>query len=499
MTDAPEGLVLGVDIGSASSKAALVTPTGAIVASASIAHEMSIPRPGWAEQDADRVWWNDFAVLCRRLFAESGFTGEQVLGVGVSAIGPCAVPLDGEGNPLRPGILYGVDGRASKQIRNLEDEIGRDQIQKIAGMDLSSQAVGPKIMWIRDEEPDVWSSTAMVTTASSYVVYRLTGEHVIDHHTAAHTIPLYDAATGSWSGTHADTVIEPERLPRLAWSHERAGTVTATAAEQTGLRPGTPVAVGTVDALSEAIGVGAVHVGDLMLMYGSTAFFILVASDPRPAPGMWLLPGAFPGSRTVAAGMSTTGSLTEWFRRTMARELPDDEAFEMLFASARVVPAGSRGLIVLPYFAGERTPINDPDARGVFAGLSLAHDRADMFRAVLEGVAYGIRHNLEAMAEAGAPVKRVVAVGGGTTGDLWTQIVSDVTGIEQELPREGGGAVLGDAFLAAVASGLLDLGDLDSWCETSRVIEPRVSDGTYDEGYRKYRALYPAVSRAMSP
>ncbi|MEN8115057.1 MAG: FGGY family carbohydrate kinase [Actinomycetota bacterium] len=498
MTDATEGLLLGVDIGSASSKASLVTPGGVIVASASVAHEMSIPRPGWAEQDADDVWWNDFTMLCRRLFAETGFSGDQVLGVGVSAIGPCALPLDGGGKPLRPGILYGVDGRAAEQIRRLEDEIGRDRIREIAGMDLSSQAVGPKIMWIRDEEPDVWSSTAMVTTASSYVVYRLTGEHVIDHHTAAHTIPLYDAATESWSDTYADMVIEPDRLPRLAWSQERAGSITDLAAEQTGLRSGTPVAVGTVDALSEAIGVGAVSVGDLMLMYGSTAFFILVASDPNPAPGMWLLPGPFPGSRTVAAGMSTTGSLTEWFRRTMAAELPDDEAFETLFASARGVPAGSRGLIVLPYFAGERTPINDPDARGVFAGLSLAHDRADMFRAVLEGVAYGIRHNLEAMAEAGAPVGRVVAVGGGTTGDFWTQIVSDVTGIAQELPRDGGGAVLGDAFLAAVVSGLLDLEDLDGWCETSRVIEPRPSDGTYEEGYRRYRALYPAVSGAMT-
>ena len=232
-------------------------------------------------------------------------------------------------------------------------------------------------------------------------------------------------------------------------------------------------------------------------MYGSTAFFILVAEDPQPAPGMWLLPGAFPGSRTVAAGMATTGSLTDWFRRTLARDLADDTAFAELFAGAAEVPPGSNGLIVLPYFAGERTPINDPDARGVFAGLSLAHGRAELFRAVLEGVAYGIRHNLEAMAGTGSPVERVVAVGGGTTSDFWPQIVSDVAGIRQTIPRAGAGAALGDAFLGAVAAGVRSVADLDSWTGTQNVLVPRQRDA-YEDGYRRYLALYPAVSGAMA-
>lgn len=490
-------LFLGVDIGSSSSKAALVTGDGDIVASVSTPHTMAIPRPGWAEQDADGVWWHDFVALCHLLFDGSEFSGADVAGVGVSAIGPCMLPLDGSGAPLRPGILYGVDARASQQIEQLEETIGKDQIHAIAGMDLSSQAVGPKIMWFKQNEPDLWASTEMITTASSYVVYRLTGEHVIDHHTAAHTIPLYDAASGVWSDDYADLVVGPERLPRLGWSHELAGTINASAADETGLRLGTPVAVGAVDALSEAIGVGAVEEGDLMLMYGSTAFFILVADNPQPAPGMWLLPGAFPGSRTVAAGMATTGSLTDWFRRTLAQDLPEDIAFAELFAAAAEVPPGSNGLIVLPYFAGERTPINDPDARGVFAGLSLAHGRAELFRAVIEGVAYGIRHNLEAMADAGAALTRIVAVGGGTTGDLWPQIVSDVAGVEQEIPRAGRGAVLGDAFLAAVAAGSKSISDLPSWTGIDRNVRPVRSD-VYDDAYHRYLALYPAVAGAMA-
>ena len=490
-------LFLGIDIGSSSSKAALVDRDGRTVATASIGHEMSIPRPGWAEQDADGIWWNDVVQLCRRLFVDGIHAGDDVAGVGVSAIGPCVVPLDAQGRPLRPSILYGVDTRATSQILQLEQTVGKEEINRVSGMDLSSQAVSPKILWLRQEEPDVWAATAMLTTATSYVVFRLTGEHVIDHHTAAHSMLLYDGRDNTWTDTYADLVVESHRLPRLGWSHECAGGVTKAAASTTGLRPGTPVAVGAVDALSEAVGVGAVEIGDLMLMYGSTAFFILVAENPQPAPGMWLLPGAFPGSRTVAAGMATTGSLTEWFRRLATNDEPSDAAFAELFAQAAAIPPGSRGLIVLPYFSGERTPINDPEARGVIAGLSLSHGRADLFRAILEGVAYGIRHNLDAMSAANAPVRRVVAVGGGTAGGLWPQIVSDVAAIEQEIPVEGRGAVLGDAFLGAVAAGYRTIGDLGEWTGVAHVVTPSET-AAYEEGFRRYVGLYPAIKSVMS-
>lgn len=490
MTEPP--LYLGVDIGSSSSKAALVDGDGDTVATASVRHDMAIPRPGWAEMDADGIWWHEFVHLCRTLFSETDYTGNDIAGVGVSAIGPCMLPLDGSGRPLRPGLLYGVDARATDQIAELEQVIGKDEIHARAGMDLSSQAVTPKILWLAQQEPELWQKTQMVTTASSYVTYRLTGEHVIDHHTAGHSILLYDPATNAWSDEFSDLIIDPERLPRLGWSHELAGTVTRAAAETTGLAIGTPVAVGAVDALSEAVGVGAVHPGDLMLMYGSTAFFVLVADDPSPAPGMWLVPGAFPGSRTVAAGMATTGLLTDWFRSNLAQGVD----YAQLFAEAAKVSPGSNGLIVLPYFSGERTPINDPDARGVFAGLSLAHGRPEMFRAILEGVAYGIRHNLEAMSAANAPINRVVAVGGGITGDLWPQIVSDVAGIQQEIPSTGAGAVLGDAFLGAVAAGHMTIDELPRWTGVERALTPTQLP-QYENGYEKYVALYPAVRTVL--
>ncbi len=491
MSPTTSPLYLGVDIGSSSSKAALVDADGTTVATASIRHEMSIPHPGWAEQDADGVWWHDFVHLCQTLFNETEYSGKNVSGIGVSAIGPCLLPLDAKGRPLRPAVLYGVDARASDQIAELERIVGGEEIHARAGMDLSSQAVTPKMMWLQQNEPEIWARTAMLTTASSYVVFRLTGEHVIDHHTAAHSMLLYDADRHAWSDEFSDLLVAIDRLPRLGWSQELAGTVTEATAEATGLSAGTPVAVGAVDALSEAVGVGAVHSGDLMLMYGSTAFFVLVAENPTPAPGMWLLPGAFPGSRTVAAGMATTGSLTDWFRRNLAENI----GFKQLFAEAATVSPGSDGLIVLPYFSGERTPINDPDARGVFAGLSLAHGRPEMFRAILEGVAYGIRHNLDALRGANAPIGRVVAVGGGTTGDIWPQIVSDVARIEQEMSSAGGGAVLGDAFLGAVAAGDKAIDDLSDWTGVAHTLTPTETP-QYDRSYRQYLALYPAIRAA---
>lgn len=484
-------MYLGIDVGTSSSKGALVSEDGETLRTMSVRHGIDIPRPGWAEQDADRVWWDDLVQICRGLLDGDPYSGADVEAVAVSAIGPCVLPLDSAGRPLRPGILYGVDGRAADQIEALENEIGASEIHRLAGMDLSSQATGPKIRWIRDTEPEVWEKAAIFTTASAYLVYRLTGEHVIDHHTAAHTIPLYDPASNRWTGRYSDSVVDPSRLPRLGWSDEKAGEITATAAEMTGLAAGTPVAVGAVDALSEAVGVGAVATGDLMLMYGSTAFFILTADQPEPYPGMWLLPGAFEGTRTMAAGMATTGLITDWFRSLVSTNEPVD--FAQLFTEAADVPAGSGGLIVLPYFFGERTPINDPDARGVILGISLAHGRGHLFRAVLEGIAYGIRHNLDAMAAAGSPIERIVAVGGGTEGGLLTGIVSSVTGRSQEIPPAGHGAVRGNAFLAGLASGALRPSDMAAWSATDHVVEPGPLLGVYEEGYERYLAAYPAT------
>lgn len=484
-------LLLGIDIGTYSSKGVLVEPDGTVLCSHVVEHTMDIPHPGWAEQDGDKVWWADVVQICKVLLDGSPYSGNDVAGVALSAIGPCMLPLDKHGKPLRPGILYGVDTRASEEIDLLNEQIGADTIFEFSKMALTSQAIGPKILWMKHNEPDLWSQVDHITTASSYLIYRMTGEKVMDRHTASHYMPLMDMEALAWSAKFAEHVVSLKKLPRLGWSDELAGTVSQQGAAETGLSVGTPVAVGAVDALSEGLSVGVVQPGDLMIMYGSTTFFILVVDQPVPDERVWTVGGIYNGQYNLAAGMATTGSLTRWFRDELARDLPEETAYATLFAGAENIAPGADGLIMLPYFSGERTPINDPQARGVIAGLSLSHTREHFYRAILEGVAYGIRHNIEAFSEMGAPVKRIVAVGGGSQSDTWLQIVSDVAKVEQMVPKLTIGASYGDAFLAGLAAGVLQRHDLEQWVKQDRIIQPNAQhEQLYDSLYAKYKQLY---------
>lgn len=474
-------LVLGIDIGTSSSKGVLAAPDGTIVARAQREHALSLPRPGWAEHDAEAVWWDDVKALCAELVPRAG---RRLHALCVSGIGPCVVPCDERLRPLRPAILYGIDTRATAEVDELERLLGTQTILRRGGSALSSQALGPKLLWLRRHEPEIWERTAGWYMASSFAVARLTGEYVLDHHSASQCDPLYDLDAGDWAHDWADEVAPGVPLPRLLWPGEPAGAVTAAAAEETGLPAGIPVMAGTVDAWAEAFSVGVRRPGELMLMYGSTMFLVQVAEAPEPAAVLWCTQGIEPDTRSLAAGMSTSGTLVEWLRALFGSPAWDD-----LLAEAAAVPAGSRGLLVLPYFAGERTPIYDPDARGVVAGLTLAHGRAELLRAAYEGIALGLRDIVSVLEAAAPAARRVVAVGGGTRAQLWMQIVADATGLRQELPRETVGASYGDALLAAIGSGLVPPGT--DWSQTAAVVEPDERDAPlYDELYDLYRGLY---------
>ena len=499
-------LLLGIDIGTYSSKGVLCLPDGTVLAEHTLEHDLALPHPGWAEQDADRVWWEDCANLCRILPAKAGRTGSEIGAVAVSGLGPDLLPLDDQGRPLRPAILYGIDTRAQPQIDRLNELFGPDNLNKLSGMNLTSQAIGPKLRWLREAEPEVYRRTRYVHSCSSYLVYRLTGEYVLDYHTASHFNPLFDIERLEWSEKFAGEIFDLKQLPRLAWPTEIVGEISAKAAAETGLAAGTPVTCGTIDAVSEGLSVGVTRPGDLMLMYGTTFFFILALEKMVSDPRMWLTAFALPGRYCVAGGMSTTGALTRWFRDQLAADLLEAErqggpaAYSRLGEEATGVPPGSRGLLVLPYFHGERTPIHDPFARGIFAGLTLNHTRADMFRAALEGIAYGVRQNVEVMREMGADPRRLVAVGGGTKNRTWLQIVSDVTGLPQDLPARTIGASYGDAFLAGYASGLIpDFTALDrEWVRDVTQIEPNPANAAlYREYFEMYTELYKSTAGIM--
>ena len=481
-------LLLGIDVGTGSSKGVLATPDGEILATASRPHSMSLPRPGWAEVDAESVWWADVASISRELTTH--LADGTIRGVCVSGVGPCLLFCDARVRPLRPAILYGIDMRATAEIEELTERYGNDEIVRRGGSALSTQAVGPKMLWTRRHEPRVWQQATHWYNSNSFAVARLTGEYVLDHHTASQCDPLYDIRSHAWLEDWASDIAPDLAMPRLVWPSEVVGTITAAAAAETSLPAGTPVSAGTVDAWAEAFSAGVRRPGDVMLMYGSTAFVIQVLKEQRSNPKLWTTAGVDPGSYTFAAGTATSGSLTSWMRR-----LTGDAPFADLVAEAAAVTPGSDGLLVLPYFAGERTPIYDPKARGLFAGLSLRHERGHLFRAVYEGIAYGLRQILEFLDEAGGAVDRIVAVGGGTQGGLWTQIVSDVTGREQQVPEQTIGASYGDALLAAIGSGLVPAST--DWARIRRSVTPNLLvHDTYERLYRLFATLYP-VNRAI--
>jgi xylulokinase len=483
---------LGIDIGTFESKAALVDGEGNIVASAAQPHKMLVPQPGWAEHDAEANWWGEFAQLSKQVIVEARVDPKHIRAVGASAIGPCMLPVDRDGNPLMHGVLYGVDTRAENEIDQLTDEYGADQILRDTGNTLTSQSVGPKIIWLKNNHPELYANTHKFITSTTFIVHRLTGRYTIDHYSAGSWGPLYLPGEQGWSTRYAADIAPIEKLADITWTTDIAGHVTPSAAKATGLAVGIPVITGTIDAAAEAVSVGVTAPGQMMMMYGSTIFIILVAPKRVEDARLWYAPWLFPGEHVSMAGLSTSGTLTHWFRENFAREFSDPRQAAIALASeAATSPPGARGLVMLPYFSGERTPIHDPKAKGMIFGLDLTHTRADIYRALLEGIALGTRHVTDTFAEAGIPPSHVEAVGGGTNNAVWLQATSDTTGLTQNVRSKTMGASYGDAILAALGVGDVRKEDIHTWNPPDRSVQPKCANAeVYRKSYRTFRDLY---------
>jgi len=488
---------IGIDVGTFETKGVLVDAGGEILATARRRHGISTPRPGHVEQDPEADWWADVVAISRELMEHP--RSREVRAVGISAIGPCVVAADGDLTPLRPAILYGVDTRATRQIAALTQRLGADAIFERSGNHLTSQSAGPKIAWIRDEEPEVWARARWFMTSQSWLVAKLTGEVVIDHATAGYFHPFYDLSGLRWdlSGCE-DAVGGVERLPRVDWTTAVAGRVHREAAAATRLPVGTPVIVGTTDAPAEAVGAGVVSDGSLMAMYGSTGYFIRVGSSLTTNEDLWAAPFVFEGTYVLAAGTSTTGTATRWLADLLGITHRDDSVtFGRMLELAAESPPGARGVLVLPHFSGERTPFQDPDSRGAIVGLGLEHTQADVARAVIEGAGHGVAEALLTFERAGLPVKRVIAIGGGTLNPVLMETVSAVTGLVQNVAGSTGGSY-GDAFLAAHAVGAVpqDLGAVEGWWSVERTVSPdperaKVLQADHEAFVALYRSLAP--------
>ena len=474
-------VVLGVDVGTASTKGVLVALDGTILRSAVREHDVQRPAAGHVEMDAE-IWWSEFLSIAQELTAPGDTT---VTAVGVSGMGPCVLLTDERGTPVRPAILYGVDTRAEAQIHQLTNVLGQEEILAHCGALLTSQSAGPKITWVAENEPEVYARARRVFMPASYLAFRLTGEYVMDHISASQSPPLYSLRHQDWHPDGSARAAPGLELPRLRWPGEAAGTVSPQSSVP-GLPAGIPVISGTIDAWTEAVSVGATRPGDLMLMYGTTTFLVATTDEPVASRTLWPTSGLTAGTFSLAGGMAASGAITGWLR-----DLTGEEEFTDLVAEAAQSEPGANGLVMLPYFAGERSPIADPSARGVVAGLTLSHTRGDLYRAALEAAAYGVRHHLETLEAAGLPIRRAVAVGGGARHDLWPQIISDVTGLTQQIPRSTVGASYGGARLAAeLAHGT----DTSQWNPGDhRCLPDPAHRERYDELYRLYRELYPAT------
>ena len=478
--------VLGVDVGTSSTKGTLVALDGTILAAAVREHSVSRPAPGHVEMDAE-IWWEEFVDIARELTATGAAdVPAEVTAIGVSGMGPCVLLTDESGEPVRPAILYGVDTRAGDEIHHLTNVLGREEIVAHCGGMLTSQAAGPKVAWVARHEPEVYARARRLFMPASYLAFRLTGEYVLDHVSASQSAPMYSLRHQTWHPEWAERVGPGLELPELRWASEAAGTVQSAITRLVpGLRAGIPVITGTIDAWAEAVSVDAASPGDLMLMYGTTTFLVATTVEPVASRTLWPASGVEPGAYALSGGMASSGAITGWLR-----ELTGSPEFDELLVEAKASGPGANGLVMLPYFAGERSPIADPGARGVIAGLTLSHNRGDLYRAALEAAAFGVRHHLETLTAAELSLDRVVAVGGGARSDLWPQIVSDVTGLVQRIPRRVVGASYGGSMLAArLAHGT----DVSRWNPTDHEIVPDPAQRErYDELYRLYRDLYPA-------
>ena len=505
--------LIGVDVGTTGSKGVLVDARGKVLAYQHREHPVSTPRPGWCEQDADAVWWADLRAILRGLLAQSGVDPQAVAGVGLSALSPDLLPLDEEGRPLRAGILY-ADIRAAAEIQSITAQLGAERIVRLCGRPLPPDSVGAKLIWLRDHEPQTFARTHVVHTASSYLGFRLTGQHVIDHGSAAGSSPFFDAANLSWyEDVCRELGVSPAIFPTVKLTTDVAGEVTPAAAAETGLAVGTPVIAGTADALAETISTGAVEPGEAGLLYGTTiCLFIRVPGPPPGTPPVRIgstrppFQLCLPGQWSLGLGMTASGALLRWFRDQFGQAEMDAEeklglsAYQLLAQQAETIPPGSEGLVALPYFAGERSPIWDSLARGAILGLTLSHTRRHIYRALLEATAYGLRQGLEEYTHAGVQLDRIIATGGGTRNRAWTQIVSDVIGFDQDVLTQPWGAPYGDAYLAGMGVGLFQgLTELrEVWPrDTAAVRWNPQAKAVYDRYYEVYKGLYPKLKDDM--
>lgn len=484
-------LLLGIDVSTTGVKALLIDSHGAIVASATTPLQLSTPYPLWSEQHP-HDWWQAAVNSIQQVVKKTD--AAKIAAIGLTGQMHGLVLLDEQGEVLRPAILWN-DQRCAEQCDEIRASLGKERLVRISGNDALTGFTAPKILWVRKHEAEVYDRARQVLLPKDYLRYKLTNEYAMDKADGSGTL-LFDLEKRGWSvDTLRANKIPAEWLPETFEGPEITGRVSREAAQATGLNEGTPVVAGGGDQAAQAVGVGAIRPGTLAVTLGTSGVVFAATDAPliepegklhafcHAVPGRWHLMGVM---------LSAAGSL-QWYHDALAPNVSFDE----LVGEASRISPGSDGLLFLPYLAGERTPHPDPLARGAWVGLTMRHSRGHLTRAVLEGVAFGLKDIFLLMQEAGVrSIDQVRVSGGGAKSSLWRQILADVLGTELVTVNTTEGAAYGAALLAGVTAGVWS--DVDAACEqTIRVnesVSPEARDvSRYNEMYSQYQSLYPAL------
>jgi xylulokinase len=479
-------VLLGLDIGSSAVKGSLVDPETGVLSTAQVDVRFHSVRPGWAEADPGE-WWLAICSLIPTLLSDAGRPAGEIAAVASAGMVPAVLPLNAEGNPLRRAILQN-DARATREITEVARMLEGLDLLGLTGSELTQQSVAPTLRWLKSNEPDLFTETDMITGSYDWVARRLGAEPHVEQNWALES-GLFTLDCEPIQEIAERTDLPSSLLPDVRLPGAVIGGVSSRAAEETGLRQGTPIVVGGADHVSSAYGAGLLKAGDWLLKLGGAGDILVVTDAPLVDARLYL--DAHPAGGWLPNGcMASSGSVVRWLRRVTG-----GDTLEALDAEAAASPPGASGVVCLPYFLGEKSPLHDPELRGALVGLHLGHGRGDLLRAVLESVAYGFRHHVDVFRERGVDLGLARVTNGGSRSVLWKQILADVLGVELSPVVDHPGA----SFAAAITAGV-GTGAVASW----NGIEPLVKLGApiaprreyqarYDELYSLYRELESAL------
>jgi len=490
-------LLLGIDIGTTGTKAAVFDVEGNLQAVGQAEYPLRHPHPGWAEQNPDD-WWHATCVAVKQALKNIPEGAQRVAGVAVSSQAPTMLPLDQHGKPVRPALIW-MDRRAEAEAVKLKERLGAEFIETTTGNRADPFYVAAKLWWYTTHEPENFAQTQIFVQVNGYITYKLTGQYALDPVHAA-LLQLRDWRTGAWVPELCQLCgVEPRQFPPVRPGHQILGDVTSQAAEATGLAAGTPVMVGTVDGSAAALEAGAIEAGIAAEMTGTSTVLLMPNDTGVIKPVFIAMPHCLPDKYLLLGAMVASGASLRWYRdqfgkleMTAGAQL-DLDPYDLLTLEAAHVPPGSHGVIFLPYMMGERSPLWHTNARGVFFGLSLSTTKSAMIRAILEGAAFALRHNVEVAQHAGIPIREIRSVGGGTRSQLWNQIKADVLGMPVLTPQTSVGAPFADAFLVGMGLGLYnDVPDaLHKMIRFKARYEPNMDNHqVYNDLYAIFRNIY---------